>query len=99
MSTSLSIFSRHHHTLSYFYKFREISGDHQNIVSEFRNFCGPSDPELAKKLRPDSIRSKFGIDKVKNSIHCTDLPDDGELEVSILAKGREEEIFQTQSAQ
>jgi nucleoside-diphosphate kinase len=63
----------------------EISGG-GNIVQEFRQFCGPSDPELARHLRPDSIRAQFGVDKVKNAIHCTDLPDDGELEVEYFFK-------------
>jgi nucleoside-diphosphate kinase len=36
-----------------------------------------SDPELGKKLRGNSLRAKYGIDKVKNAVHCTDLPEDG----------------------
>lgn len=50
-------------------------------MQEFREFCGPNDPELARHLRPKSLRALFGQDKIKNGIHCTDLPDDGELEV------------------
>ena len=38
------------------------------------------DPEIAKNLRPNTIRARFGLDKVKNAIHCTDLPEDGTLE-------------------
>lgn len=45
---------------------------------------GPSDPELAKQLRPNSLRAKFGLDKVRNGVHCTDLPEDGILEVSFV---------------
>ena len=52
-----------------------------DIVSQFRDFVGPSDPSLAKQIRPNSIRAKFGADKVKNAVHCTDLPGDGVLEV------------------
>lgn len=26
------------------------------------------------------FRARFGVDKVKNAIHCTDLPEDGTLE-------------------
>ncbi|KAI8904418.1 nucleoside diphosphate kinase [Gorgonomyces haynaldii] len=61
----------------------EITGS-DDIVQKFREFCGPVDPELAKKLRPQSLRAKYGIDKVKNGVHCTDLPDDGVLEVAVL---------------
>lgn len=38
------------------------------------------DPEIAKNLRPNTIRARFGIDRVKNAIHCTDLDEDGALE-------------------
>ncbi len=50
-------------------------------VKTFRDLCGPHDPEIAKNLRPNTIRARFGIDRVKNAVHCTDLPEDGVLEV------------------
>lgn len=49
--------------------------------TKFREFCGPHDPEMARTLRPKTMRALFGIDKIKNAIHCTDLPDDAILEV------------------
>jgi nucleoside-diphosphate kinase len=52
----------------------------ENAVASFREFVGPHDPEIAKHLRPNTIRAQFGIDKVKNAVHCTDLPEDGVLE-------------------
>ncbi|KAJ3092639.1 Nucleoside diphosphate kinase 7 [Quaeritorhiza haematococci] len=58
----------------------QSTAGNSNIVKEFREFCGPTDPELARRLRPNSLRAHFGEDKVKNAIHCTDLPDDGILE-------------------
>lgn len=39
--------------------------------------------EVAKHLRPHTLRAKFGVDKVRNAVHCTDLPDDASLEVSL----------------
>ncbi|GAQ77823.1 Nucleoside diphosphate kinase [Klebsormidium nitens] len=51
-----------------------------DVVQELREFCGPADPEIGKVLRPQSLRAQFGIDKVKNAVHCTDLPEDGPLE-------------------
>lgn len=51
-----------------------------DIVETFREMVGPTDPEIARYLRPKSIRSRFGVDKVKNGIHCTDIPEDGALE-------------------
>jgi len=55
----------------------------QNVVKIFREMVGPSDPEIAKYLRPNTIRAKFGLDRVKNAVHCTDLPEDGTIEVSL----------------
>ncbi|KAK7056529.1 Nucleoside diphosphate kinase 7 [Halocaridina rubra] len=53
---------------------------------KFREFVGPSDPEVARELRPNSLRARFGDDKVKNAVHCSDLPDDGALEVEYFFK-------------
>lgn len=64
----------------------EISGSDDSIVSTFRDFVGPNDPELAVKLRPQSLRARFGVDKVRNGIHATDLPEDGALETSYFFK-------------
>ena len=47
----------------------------------FRELVGPHDPEIAKAIRKSTIRANFGLDRVKNAIHCTDLPEDGVLEV------------------
>lgn len=56
----------------------EIRGE--NVVEKFRDFAGPVDPEVARMIRPESLRAEFGDDKVQNGIHCTDLPEDGVLE-------------------
>jgi nucleoside-diphosphate kinase len=39
------------------------------------------DPEIAKNLRPNTIRARFGHSKEVNAVHCTDLEEDGILEV------------------
>jgi len=52
----------------------------ENAVDSLRALCGPHDPEIARHLRPETLRAKFGIDRVKNAVHCTDLSDDGVLE-------------------
>lgn len=52
----------------------------QNAVETFRQTAGPWDIELAKELRPDTIRGQFGVDRVRSAVHCTDLPGDGALE-------------------
>lgn len=52
----------------------------ENIVQDFRAFSGPVEPDIAKRLRPRSLRALFGRDSVHNAVHCTDLPEDGEME-------------------
>jgi nucleoside-diphosphate kinase len=52
-----------------------------DIVSKFREFVGPGDPDLARIIRKNSLRAKYGEDKVKDAVHCTELTEDGVLEV------------------
>lgn len=52
----------------------------ENVVPAFRQLAGPLDPEVAKHLRGNTIRANFGVDRVSNAVHCTDLPEDGVLE-------------------
>jgi len=58
----------------------QIHGQDEGIVEKFREFCGPYNVELAKVLRPNSLRSQFGQNAAMNAVHCTDLPEDGGLE-------------------
>ncbi|KAM6921807.1 nucleoside diphosphate kinase homolog 7 isoform 1-T2 [Xenentodon cancila] len=62
----------------------EIRG--KDTPKTFREFCGPADPEIARHLRPNTLRSLYGKDKVRNAVHCTDLPEDGVLEVQYFFK-------------
>ncbi|XP_020387258.2 nucleoside diphosphate kinase 7 [Rhincodon typus] len=57
-----------------------------DIQKTFRECCGPSDPEIARHLRPCSLRALFGKNKIQNAVHCTDLPEDGVLEVQYFFK-------------
>ena len=52
-----------------------------NVVHSLRSLVGPHDPEIAKQLRPNTLRAMYGKDRVKNAVHCTDLPEDGVIEV------------------
>ncbi|XP_059530132.1 nucleoside diphosphate kinase 7 isoform X4 [Myotis daubentonii] len=52
-----------------------------NPAKTFRELCGPADPEIARHLRPGTLRAVFGKSKIQNAVHCTDLPEDGLLEV------------------
>ena len=51
-----------------------------DTVSSFRDLCGPIEPEIARTLRPKSLRAIFGQNFERNAVHCTDLPEDGEIE-------------------
>lgn len=57
----------------------ELSGE-GDYFTRFRELCGPRDVPVAKIIRPESIRAKYGINIVQNAVHCTDIPDDAELE-------------------
>lgn len=57
------------------------SGAKDGSVLALRELCGAHDPEIARHLHPASLRARFGEDKVKNAVHCTDLPEDGPLEL------------------
>ena len=51
-------------------------------VLKLRELCGGAhDPEIAGHLHKGSLRASFGRDKVRNAVHCTDLQEDGPLEV------------------
>eukprot|EP00933_Yihiella_yeosuensis_P016975 TRINITY_DN14330_c1_g1_i1.p1 TRINITY_DN14330_c1_g1~~TRINITY_DN14330_c1_g1_i1.p1 ORF type:complete len:340 (+),score=69.93 TRINITY_DN14330_c1_g1_i1:64-1083(+) len=52
----------------------------EDVVPRLRELCGPFDVEIARHLRPNTIRAVYGRDNVHNCVHCTDLPEDGALE-------------------
>jgi nucleoside-diphosphate kinase len=52
----------------------------ENSVAALRALCGPHDPDIARVLFPQSLRAVLGEDRVRNAVHCTDLPEDGVLE-------------------
>ena len=51
-----------------------------NVVNKLRAWVGLQDSDIAKKLRPNSVRAKFVINIVFNPVHCTDLQEDAVLE-------------------
>ncbi|XP_002737178.1 nucleoside diphosphate kinase homolog 7-like [Saccoglossus kowalevskii] len=58
----------------------EITGKGKQTPDEFREFVGPADPEIARHLRPRTLRAVYGQDKIHNGVHCTDLAEDALLE-------------------
>jgi nucleoside-diphosphate kinase len=67
----------------------EIQGNDEDVHAKFRAFCGPADPKVAKIVRPHTLRAHFGIDKVLNAVHCTDLREDNMLELEYIFKNVE----------
>lgn len=57
----------------------EVQGG-PGCVSRLRELCGPHDVEIARALRPNTLRSRYGVNNVQNAVHCTDLEEDGALE-------------------
>lgn len=55
-----------------------------DVVEGFRALCGPHDVDMAKHLRPSSLRAQFGLDNAQNGVHCTDLDGDAEHEVRFM---------------
>ncbi|CAH1992692.1 unnamed protein product [Acanthoscelides obtectus] len=62
----------------------EIAG--KNSDMDVQKLCGPVDPEIARQIRPGSLRAEFGTDKCKSAVHCTDLPEDTVLELEYFFK-------------
>jgi len=65
----------------------ELSSDSgKNLVESLREFCGPPDPKVAAAIRPNTLRARYGVTKVQNAIHCTDLDTDGPFESNFMFK-------------
>lgn len=66
----------------------EICGKKEgmDVHGEFRKLAGPSDSEVARQIRPHTLRARFGNDKYRNAVHCTDLPEDVNLELEYFFK-------------
>ncbi|KAK9505197.1 hypothetical protein O3M35_009302 [Rhynocoris fuscipes] len=65
----------------------ELTSEHgKDTVLQFRTFVGPTDFDIARKLRPNTLRAKYGKDRIRNVVHATDLPTDGVLEVEYFFK-------------
>jgi nucleoside-diphosphate kinase len=58
------------------------------VVDEFRQLVGPLNPEIARAVRPYSLRAQFGdttdSSLSRNAVHCTDLWEDGEMECKFM---------------
>ncbi|XP_055319435.1 nucleoside diphosphate kinase 7 isoform X2 [Sitodiplosis mosellana] len=62
------------------------SNSNESPYQPFRQLCGPFDPEIAREIRPKTLRAMFGVSPIKNAVHCTDLEEDCLLEVEYFFK-------------
>lgn len=60
----------------------ELCGD--GAVRKMRELAGPRDVDIARKVRPDTIRAVHGEDTSRCAIHVTDLEEDGPLDCEYL---------------
>lgn len=58
----------------------------ENVIKEFRNFIGVTDPKKAKK---GTIRSKFGTSIKLDAIHASDSEEAANFEISFFFSGLE----------
>lgn len=56
----------------------ELVGD--DSVHKLRQLVGPRHVDVAKRVAPSTLRAKYGVDTLRNGVHCTDLDEDGVLE-------------------
>lgn len=56
----------------------------RHFIENLRDLAGPFEPRLARVLRPESLRAKYGKNSTKNGIHVTDLVGDGERECQFI---------------
>lgn len=50
----------------------------RNALIEYLNLVGPEDPIEAKQKFPDSLRARFGTDKIKNALFVSSSLDSAE---------------------
>ena len=55
----------------------------EKFLFHYRKVCGPApDPEVCRILYAESLRAKYGeMTPEENAVHCSDLEEDGVLEV------------------
>ncbi len=63
-----------------------IALEGENAVQRWRTIIGDTDPS---KAAPGTIRRLFGINKEKNTIHGSDSPKNGHIEVAIFFSEQE----------
>jgi nucleoside diphosphate kinase len=56
----------------------------ENAIAELRSLCGPTDPLLAKKTAPDTLRAYYGRDSTRNAVHSSDSSQSSAHELDLI---------------
>ncbi|XP_030066694.1 thioredoxin domain-containing protein 6 [Microcaecilia unicolor] len=48
------------------------SGEDEDVIPAWREFIGPTDVEIAKKEKPESLRAQYGTEILFNAVHGSD---------------------------
>ncbi|XP_064647235.1 thioredoxin domain-containing protein 3 homolog isoform X5 [Lineus longissimus] len=59
-----------------------LSKGDAGIIDEFRDLLGPKDVDEAKEVAPDSLRAKYGSEKLTNALHASDSQDRAHAELA-----------------
>ena len=78
------VLSMNIHSMEYLHEYSWSTQQWRCVRERIANVCEWCMlQEIARHLRPRTLRALFGKDKIQNGVHCTDLPEDALLEVTI----------------
>ncbi|XP_058513010.1 thioredoxin domain-containing protein 6 [Ochotona princeps] len=56
----------------------------EDVVTAWRNFMGPSDPQVARREQPESLRAQYGTEVPSNAVHGSRDREDAKRELALL---------------
>ncbi|KAF6100398.1 NME/NM23 family member 9 [Phyllostomus discolor] len=59
----------------------------EDVVTAWRNFMGPCDPDVARREQPDSLRAQYGTEMPFNAVHGSRDGEDARRELALLFPG------------
>ncbi|XP_040859736.1 thioredoxin domain-containing protein 6 [Ochotona curzoniae] len=59
----------------------------EDVVTAWRNFMGPSDPQVARREQPESLRAQYGTETPFNAVHGSRDREEADRELALLFPG------------